>query len=97
VDANERARRRTTTVFGWLAGGCLGLLVNYGVFALVGEAYPIGITTFACFVAGAFGGMWVSDRLGLRGFRPLGVVAGILLTATITLVLAIGVSRLAGR
>ncbi len=74
----DRLRRRLSTVFGWLAGGALGLLVNYALFMLVGEGYETTWTTFVLFLAGAFGGMWVADRLGPRGFKPLGIAAGLL-------------------
>lgn len=71
-------RQRLATVFGWLAGGALGLLVNYALFMVVGESYPTTWTTFALFLVGAFGGMWVADRLGPKGFKPLGIAAGVL-------------------
>lgn len=70
-----------TTVFGWVAGGSSGLLVNYGLFLTVGEGYPVAPTTFVTFLAGAFAGMALADRLGPRGFRPLGIAAGVLLVA----------------
>lgn len=79
-------RSRLTTVFGWLAGGTLGLLVNYGIFLAVGEGYPTTYTTFGLFLAGAFGGMALSDRLGPRGFKPLALAAGVLLAVLLTLV-----------
>ncbi len=82
-------RRRLTTVFGWIAGGSLGLLANYGLYAAVGDAYPTVPTTFALFLIGAFGGMHVADRLGDRGFKPLGIAAGILLALFLALVLAV--------
>lgn len=74
-------RARLTTIFGWIAGGSLGLLVNYGLFLGFGDAYPVAPTTFVTFLAGAFGGMGLADRLGDRGFRPLGIAAGVLLAA----------------
>lgn len=80
-DANDELKRRMTTVFGWVAGGSLGLLVNYALFLAVGEGYPTTPTTFVTFLAGAFGGMHLADRLGARGFRPLGIAAGVLLVA----------------
>ncbi len=83
-------RKRMTTVFGWLAGGSLGLLLNYGIFIVVGEAWPIVPTTFALVVAGFFSGMWLADRLGAeRGYRVLGVTAGVLFAAALTLVLTV--------
>lgn len=87
-------RRRLVSAFGWTSGGALGLLLNYGLFLLVGDAYPTGPTTFVLFVAGAFAGLHLADRLGERGFRPLGILAGVLLTATVALVVAMWMVRL---
>lgn len=78
-----------TTAFGWIAGVALGVLLNYGVFQLVGEGYPQVPTTFVAVVAGAFGGMALADRMGERGFRPLGVAAGVLLSIFLWLVVAV--------
>jgi len=91
--AERRSRARATTAFGWLAGGALGLLLNYGVFVQIGAAYPLGVTTFGAFVVGAFGGMAVADRYGPRAFRPLGIAAGVLLAAIITLSLVVWMGR----
>jgi hypothetical protein len=86
-------RRRLSTVFGWIAGGSLGLLLNYALFLLVsdeaGRGYPTVPTTFALFVIGAFAGMAVADRGGDKAFRPLGIAAGILLTLFLSLVAAV--------
>jgi hypothetical protein len=83
-------RRRMTTMFGWLAGGSLGLLTNYALFLAIGEGWPVVPTTFALVVAGFFSGMWLADRLGEeRGYRLLGIAAGVLLAAAVTLVLAV--------
>ena len=71
-------RKRATTIFGWTAGGTLGLLLNYGLFLAVGPSYPVVPTTFVLFIAGCFGGMALADRLGERGFKVLGLAAGIL-------------------
>lgn len=84
----SRARERLTTAFGWLAGGALGLVVNYAIFLAVGEGYPTTYTTFGLFLAGAFGGMSLADHLGARGFKVLGIAAGVLLAIFVTLVLA---------
>lgn len=89
VAAAAETRRRLGTVFGWLAGGALGVLVNYGLLRVIGEGYPTTYTTFGFFLAGAFGGMALSDRLGPRGFKPLGIAAGVLLALIIALVLAL--------
>lgn len=71
------------TVLGWTAGGLLGILVNFALYAALGETLPLPITTFGLFVAGAFAGMAVSDRLGERAFRTLAVATGILLALTV--------------
>ena len=81
-------RARLTTVFGWIAGGSLGLLVNYAFFLAYGEGYPVTPTTFVLFLGGAFGGMSLADKLGPRGFTPLGNAAGVLLVAFAWVVLA---------
>lgn len=88
ADATSAMRARLSTAFGWIAGGALGLLVNTAIYRTVGEGYPTTYTTFALFLVGAFGGMWVADRLGPRGFKPLGIAAGILLALFVTWVLA---------
>lgn len=82
-------RQRLTTAFGWIAGGALGLLVNYALFLAIGEGYPTVPTTFVTFIAGAFGGMTLADRMGPKGFRPLGIAAGVLLALFIGLVVAV--------
>jgi hypothetical protein len=89
ADARRERERRLTTAFGWLAGGSLGLLVNYGLFLALGESWPTVPTTFVLFLAGAFGGMALADRLGARGFRPLGIAAGVLLSLVVALVVAV--------
>src|SRR5690606_33485286 len=61
TDERTRARERLTTAFGWLSGGALGLLANFGVYRAVGDTYPVTISTFIVFVAGAFGGSWLAD------------------------------------
>lgn len=88
-DASADSRRRLTTAFGWIAGGSLGLLLNYALYYAIGESYPTVPTTFVTFLAGAFGGMHLADRLGARGFRPLGIAAGVLLAVFVVLVVAV--------
>jgi peptidoglycan/LPS O-acetylase OafA/YrhL len=88
TDTSGELKARMTTVFGWVAGGSLGLLVNYGLFLSYGEGYPTTPTTFVTFLAGAFAGMHLADRLGPRGFRPLGIAAGVLLVAFAWIVVA---------
>ena len=88
-DARQARVARWTTAFGWTAGGSLAMLLNYVAFLAVGPGYPTVPTTFGAFVAGAFGGMALADRLGARGFRPLGVAAGILLSLFLALVAAV--------
>lgn len=87
TEPGERARERWTTAFGWIAGGALGLMVNYGLARAVGESYPVTVTTFVAFLLGAFGGMAAADRLGARGFKPLALAAGVLLAVFVGLVL----------
>jgi hypothetical protein len=84
-----------TTVFGWLAGGFAALLLNYVAFLLAGPAYPVTPTTFGAFVVGAFAGMAVADRLGERGFRPLGIAAGLFLVVAVGLAGAVVMSHAA--
>lgn len=83
----DRTRQRWATAFGWIAGGSLGLMLNYGLARAFGEGYPVTLTTFVAFLAGAFGGMAVADRLGARAFKPLGIAAGVLLAVFLGLVL----------
>jgi hypothetical protein len=78
------SRQRLGTVFGWIAGGCFGLLLNYFVFLAIGSTWLVA-STFLLFVAGAFAGMYVADRLGDRAFRVMGVAAGILFAIAIAL------------
>lgn len=81
AEAGDEARKRLTTIFGWVAGGALGVLVNFGIAQAYGlERYPTTWTTFVLFLAGAFGGLTLADRLGPRGFKPLGIAAGVLFT-----------------
>lgn len=80
------------TSFGWVAGGSLGMLTSYVLFATLGARYPRELGTFLLFVAGAFAGMYIADKSGPRGFRPLGIAAGILLA----LVAVLGVLVIAG-
>lgn len=83
------SRRRLTTTFGWVAGSALGLLVNFGLLLAIGDAYPTTWTTFAFFLVGAFSGMAVADRLGARGFKPLGIAAGVLLALFLAVIVAV--------
>jgi uncharacterized membrane protein YfcA len=89
----EHARKRLSTVLGWIAGGSFGLLVNYVLFWLIGPSYPEVPTTFVMVAAGCFGGMWITDRLGPRAFRPLVVVAGMLFALALTLALLVLLSN----
>lgn len=66
------------TAFGWLAGGTAGFVLNLLVARFVGpDRYPVAPTTFVLFLAGAFGGMTLADRLGVKAFRPFAMAAGI--------------------
>ncbi|MEC7525096.1 MAG: hypothetical protein VYE22_34760 [Myxococcota bacterium] len=91
-DAASRQRQRYATAFGWVAGGALGLLTNWGLSLAVGDSYPVTWTTFALFLVGAFGGMALADRLGPKGFQPLGIAAGVLLAVIVSLVLALALT-----
>lgn len=71
-------RGRLIGTLGWVAGGCLGLVLNGVLLWWFGEQYPVGPTTFALFVAGAFGGMKVADKFGERAFAPLAIATGVL-------------------
>jgi len=66
----------------------LGSLWNSGLFRATAEGYPTAPTTFGTCLAGAFAGMRLADHLGVRGFRPLGVAAGVLLVAFAWIVIA---------
>ncbi|MCB9597764.1 MAG: hypothetical protein H6719_33915 [Sandaracinaceae bacterium] len=88
-DERERTRAKLTTAFGWIAGGSLGVLSNWGLSVAFGEGYPVTWTTFVLFLAGAFGGMFLADRLGTKGFRPLGIAAGILFALFVVVVLTV--------
>lgn len=79
-------RARLTTAFGWISGAALGLIANYGVYRIVGEGYPVTISTFIVFLLGAFGGASLADRLGPRALKPLALLSGILLAFFIMLV-----------
>jgi hypothetical protein len=81
-------RVRLTTAFGWVAGVCAGVLLNGLVFRMVGDDYPQIPTTFVAVVIGAFGGMAIADKTKERGFRPLGIAAGLLLAIVLWFVAA---------
>ena len=91
-EGEDRTKKRLATMFGWAAGGAVGLLLNYALLLVVGEAYPTTWTTFLLFIVGAFAGMAVGDRLGPRGFKPLGIAAGVLLALFVAVVLAVLIS-----
>lgn len=86
------SERRIATALGWFVGGGLALLLNYFAFVAVGPDYPAAPTSFVAFVLGAFGGMWVADRLGSKALKTLGISAGLLIAAT-----ALAAMVLAGR
>jgi hypothetical protein len=58
--------RTTRVALGWIAGVVVGVVANYGLFAAFGDGYPLIPTTFVAVLAGAFGSMWIVDRLGPR-------------------------------
>jgi hypothetical protein len=89
-------RAKLTTAFGWIAGGAAGLIANYvcllvatGALGIADEAYPVVPTTFALFLVGAFSGMAIADRMGERGFRTLGISAGVLLALLVAVALTV--------
>lgn len=79
VQPDDPGRKRMTVVLGWISGATLGIAVNGLVHWSVGDEYPVGPTTFAFFVAGAFGGTRIADRFGERAFAPLAIATGVLL------------------
>ena len=87
--SEAEARAKAGTALGWLAGGSLGLLLNYGIFFVYGADYPTVPTTFVAFVAGAFGGMHLADRLGAKGFKLLAIAAGVIFAVTVGVVLTV--------
>lgn len=91
--SEPKSRARARTAFGWIAGGCLGLLLNYPIYLWVGEAYPKEPTTFAFFAGGSMLGMWISDKTGPAGFRKLGIAAGVLLSAVLALLVLVLISN----
>lgn len=87
----DAGNTRAPVVLGWLAGVMLALLVDYGAFVAVGDAYPKGYTTFALIVAFAFGGMKLAERLGERGLSIMSLAVGLLLaTALFVFFLPVG-------
>ncbi len=90
--STRTSEHRIATGLGWFVGGGLALLLNYFAFVAVGPGYPAAPTSFVAFVAGAFGGMWVADRLGSKALKTLGISAGILIATA-----ALAAMVLAGR
>ena len=93
ADPQSSSRARLQTVFSWVAGGSLGMLVSYALYSLIGEAYPKEPAVVVLFALGAYGGMRLSDALGPRGFRPLGIAAGVLATLFIVLTVLVLTGR----
>ncbi|MBX3246809.1 MAG: hypothetical protein KF901_06490 [Myxococcales bacterium] len=89
----SRSQAKTATVLGWLVGGGAAVLLNFVLFQIFGEGYPVAPTSFGLFVAGAFGGMWLADRLGARAVRVLGIATGVLLGLALVVVVMISGSR----
>lgn len=79
--AASKRKARWAKVFGWLSGGSLGLLIDYGLFAWLGSVYPVAIGTFVLFGAGALSGLTLGEKLGPKAFLPLGISSAVLLTA----------------
>ncbi len=84
---DEDPRRRISTALGGLSGGLLALLINYGIFEIWGASYPVQPTSFVAILVGAFGGMAMSDRLGDRAFRILGITTGFVVALALTVAL----------
>ena len=89
AETQTRSRRRIQTVFAWIAGGALGMLVSYGLFMLVGEAYPKEPGIVVPCGLGYYGAMRLADHHGPRSFKPLGIAAGVLATLFIVLALLV--------
>ncbi|MEM1416176.1 MAG: hypothetical protein AAGH15_14815 [Myxococcota bacterium] len=81
--------RRTVTILGWVDGALFALWLNLLLFHAVGEGYPVEVTTFVLFTAGAFGGMAIADRFGRRALRPLALGLGALLALTLLTLVAL--------
>ena len=75
-------RARWGVLFGWVAGGAAGVLVNTALELLLGASWPEALGIFGLFVVGAFAGMRLAKTLGPRAFRILGISAGLLVAAT---------------
>lgn len=76
------SRARWGVVFGWVAGGAAGVLINTALEVALGASWPEAWGIFGLFVVGAFGGMRLAKTLGSRAFRVLGIAAGLLVAAT---------------
>ncbi|MEM7607056.1 MAG: hypothetical protein AAF411_17010 [Myxococcota bacterium] len=82
-------RARLATFLAGVVGGSVGMLLNYGVFHLVGPGYPVGPSTFVAFAVGAFAAMHLSDRLGKRALRVMALSAGVLLAFSLVAALVL--------
>ena len=83
--AEDAQKRRIVTGLGWVSGGVAALMLNYVVYYVWGDGYPVQPTSFVAFVLGAFGGMALGDRLGEKGFRAMGVATGVVLAVALSL------------
>jgi hypothetical protein len=81
------SKKQLAAVLGGCVGGGLAILSNYFVYEAVGPEYPAGPTSFVFFALGALGGMAVSDRLGKKALKVMGIAAGILIALTLLTVL----------
>jgi hypothetical protein len=75
------------TALAWVAGGAASVLLSYGLYLAVGEAYPKEPASFVLFALCAYGAMSLSDRLGARAFRGVGIAAGVLCALALVLVI----------
>lgn len=77
-ERREELEQKWALGLGGVAGGALGLLVNFLAFQVIDDpSYPVTPTTFVLVVAGAFGGIHLAERLGTRGLRVMSVATGI--------------------
>ena len=79
IDADTIARK-WMTVFGWVFGGSIGLLLNYVLLWRFPELVPVAMSTFVLFAGGAFAGMAIADKMPSSKAKILGFAAGIALS-----------------
>ena len=82
-----KERGRWATALAWIAGGSFGLIVNFVIVSIFGDEH-VYVTTFVTFALGATLGTLVSDKLGPKYFRAMGMAAGVLVAIAATLLAA---------